>query len=108
MESVSEGTTDDKKCLEPNYKCPDRVTCLLPAQVCDGQYDCPRSELGPGGEEEDDCPGSGKYNSDNDGIEEDNIKDSDLDKEDPRNILEHSEESPERPERKEERDRETA
>merc|ERR1712156_994964 len=48
-------------CEAPGYLCKDGVTCLGASQVCDGVMDCPRHELGEGGEDEDNCAaGSGE------------------------------------------------
>merc|ERR1711874_15455 len=48
-------------CEAPSFLCKDGVTCLGASQICDGVMDCPRHELGEGGEDEDDCAaGSGQ------------------------------------------------
>merc|ERR1712079_43449 len=48
-------------CEAPGFLCKDGVTCLSASQICDGVMDCPRHELGEGGEDEDDCAaGSGE------------------------------------------------
>merc|ERR1712223_1801891 len=48
-------------CEAPGYLCKDGVTCLGASQICDGVMDCPRHELGEGGEDEDNCAaGSGE------------------------------------------------
>merc|ERR1712156_613017 len=48
-------------CEAPGYLCKDGVTCLGASQICDGVMDCPRHELGEGGEDEDNCAaGSGQ------------------------------------------------
>jgi len=46
-------------CQAPGFLCKDGLTCLSPAQVCDGVADCPRHEEGEGGEDEEGCSGSG-------------------------------------------------
>merc|ERR1712038_866942 len=47
-------------CEAPGFLCKDGVTCLGASQICDGVMDCPRHELGEGGEDEDNCAaGSG-------------------------------------------------
>ena len=46
-------------CHAPAYLCRDKQTCLDESQVCDGVEDCPLSEVSGGGEEEEDCEGSG-------------------------------------------------
>ena len=48
-------------CEAPSFLCKDGVTCLGASQICDGVKDCPRHELGEGGEDEDNCAaGSGE------------------------------------------------
>merc|ERR1711899_674843 len=48
-------------CEAPGFLCKDGVTCLGASQICDGVMDCPRHELGEGGEDEDNCAaGSGQ------------------------------------------------
>merc|ERR1712165_475454 len=48
-------------CEAPGFLCKDGVTCLGASQLCDGVMDCPRHELGEGGEDEDNCAaGSGQ------------------------------------------------
>merc|ERR1712156_1108202 len=48
-------------CEAPGFICKDGVTCLGASQICDGVMDCPRHELGEGGEDEDNCAaGSGE------------------------------------------------
>merc|ERR1712241_22891 len=48
-------------CEAPSFLCKDGVTCLGASQICDGVMDCPRHELGEGGEDEDNCAaGSGE------------------------------------------------
>merc|ERR1712223_668907 len=48
-------------CEAPGFLCKNGVTCLGAAQICDGVMDCPRHELGEGGEDEDNCvAGSGE------------------------------------------------
>merc|ERR1712241_1168560 len=48
-------------CEAPGFLCKDGVTCLGASQICDGVKDCPRHELGEGGEDEDNCAaGSGE------------------------------------------------
>merc|ERR1711963_2671 len=48
-------------CEAPGFLCKDGVTCLGASQICDGVMDCPRHELGEGGEDEDNCAaGSGE------------------------------------------------
>merc|ERR1711994_7487 len=48
-------------CEAPGFLCKDGVTCLGASQTCDGVMDCPRHELGEGGEDEDNCAaGSGE------------------------------------------------
>merc|ERR1712241_411013 len=48
-------------CEAPSFLCKDGVTCLGASQKCDGLKDCPRHELGEGGEDEDNCAaGSGE------------------------------------------------
>merc|ERR1712223_1497192 len=48
-------------CEAPSFLCKDGVTCLNASQICDGVMDCPRHELGEGGEDEDNCAaGSGQ------------------------------------------------
>ena len=46
-------------CQAPGFLCKDGLTCVAPAQLCDGMADCPRHEEGEGGEDEDGCSGSG-------------------------------------------------
>jgi len=46
-------------CQAPGFLCKDGLTCIGPAQLCDGMADCPRHEEGEGGEDEDGCSGSG-------------------------------------------------
>merc|ERR1711953_1102775 len=45
-------------CEAPGFLCKDGVTCLGASQICDGVKDCPRHELGEGGEDEDNCAAS--------------------------------------------------
>merc|ERR1712165_297891 len=48
-------------CEAPGFLCKDGVTCLGASQICDSVMDCPRHELGEGGEDEDNCAaGSGE------------------------------------------------
>merc|ERR1712165_45726 len=48
-------------CEPPGFLCKDGVTCLGTSQICDGVMNCPRHELGEGGEDEDNCAaGSGQ------------------------------------------------
>merc|ERR1711899_211116 len=48
-------------CEAPGFLRKDGVTCLSASQICDGVMDCPRHELGEGGEDEDNCAaGSGE------------------------------------------------
>merc|ERR1712109_157663 len=48
-------------CEAPSFLCKDGVTCLGASQICDGVMDCPRHELGEGGEDEGNCAaGSGE------------------------------------------------
>merc|ERR1712223_969467 len=48
-------------CEAPGFLCKDGVTCLGASQICNGVMDCPRHELGGGGEDEDNCAaGSGE------------------------------------------------
>merc|ERR1711994_567741 len=48
-------------CEAPSFLCKNGVTCLGAAQICDGVMDCPRHELGEGGEDEGNCAaGSGE------------------------------------------------
>merc|ERR1712223_496559 len=48
-------------CEAPSFLCKDGVTCLGASQICDGVMDCPRHELGEGGDDEDNCAaGSGE------------------------------------------------
>merc|ERR1712156_438492 len=52
-------------CEAPGFLCKDGVTCLGASQICDGVKDCPRHELGEGGEDEDNCAtssGEGELN----------------------------------------------
>jgi len=42
-----------------SFLCDDGKTCILETKICDGVADCPRTETGPGGEDEADCTGSG-------------------------------------------------
>merc|ERR1712223_2200192 len=52
-------------CEAPGYLCKDGVPCLGASQICDGVMDCPRHELGEGGEDEDNCAagsGEGEHN----------------------------------------------
>merc|ERR1712241_318317 len=52
-------------CEAPSFLCKDGVTCLGASQICDGVKDCPRHELGEGGEDEDNCAagsGEGEFN----------------------------------------------
>merc|ERR1719331_71774 len=46
-------------CQAPGFLCTDRITCVGPAQVCDGISQCPQHEEGEGGEDEEGCSGSG-------------------------------------------------
>merc|ERR1712008_492176 len=47
-------------CQAPGFLCEDGLTCLDPAQRCDGRADCPRHEEGEGGEDEEEgCSISG-------------------------------------------------
>merc|ERR1712037_1094477 len=46
-------------CQAPGFLCKDGLTCVGPAQVCDGISDCPQHEEGEGGEDEEGCAGSG-------------------------------------------------
>merc|ERR1711962_1298882 len=48
-------------CEAPSFLCKNGVTCLGAAQICDGVMDCPRHELGEGGDDENNCvAGSGE------------------------------------------------
>merc|ERR1719331_3514130 len=46
-------------CQAPGFLCTDGLTCVGPAQVCDGISDCPQHEESEGGEDEEGCSGSG-------------------------------------------------
>merc|ERR1712037_564121 len=46
-------------CQAPGFLCKDGLTCVGPAQVCDGISDCPQHEEGEGGEDEEGCASSG-------------------------------------------------
>merc|ERR1712037_908907 len=46
-------------CQAPGFRCKDGLTCVGPAQVCDGISDCPQHEEGEGGEDEEGCASSG-------------------------------------------------
>ena len=46
-------------CQAPGFLCKDGLTCVGPAQVCDGISQCPRHEEGEGGEDEEGCASSG-------------------------------------------------
>ena len=47
-------------CPVGQWLCGDNSTCIFEAQKCDGQYDCPKGETTGGGEDEDECDGSGE------------------------------------------------
>ena len=44
---------------QEEFTCEDGETRLAGSQVCDGLVDCPVTETGPGGEDEEGCEGSG-------------------------------------------------
>merc|ERR1719264_1351242 len=46
-------------CQAPGFRCKDGLTCVGPAQVCDGMSHCPQHEEGEGGEDEEGCASSG-------------------------------------------------
>ena len=53
------GDPVDGLCPPGQWLCADNATCIFDNQKCDGTVDCPISETGGGGEDEDKCE-SGK------------------------------------------------
>jgi len=55
IQKARQEIADAAGCPAPSYFCDDGETCVSGGRVCDGVADCPTTETGPGGEEEDGC-----------------------------------------------------
>ena len=61
------GDPVDGMCPDGQWLCGDNTTCIFNDKKCDDKLDCPQSENGEGGEDEDDCDSSGEDDYDNEG-----------------------------------------